>query len=94
MMTTITISTIAISVSGMILSMSVLSSILLIGFLAGREILQSGEMDDVGSLLGGRHRDVAWHNIEVQSSILQHLHHHHHPDPVPVIQLREIELKT
>ena len=45
MMTTITISTIAISVSGMILSMSVLSSILLIGFLAGREILQSGEME-------------------------------------------------
>lgn len=41
MMTTITISAMAISVSSVVVSISILSSVLLIGFLAGQEILQA-----------------------------------------------------
>ena len=41
MMTTITISAMAISVSSVVASISILSSVLLIGLLAGQEILQA-----------------------------------------------------
>jgi ABC-type Fe3+-siderophore transport system permease subunit len=40
-MTTITISAMAISVSSVVASISILSSVLLIGLLAGQEILQA-----------------------------------------------------
>ena len=41
MMTTITISAIAISATSVITAIGIFSSVLLIGFLAGKEILQS-----------------------------------------------------
>ena len=41
MMTTITISAISVATTGMVLAIGIFSSVLLIGFLAGQEILQA-----------------------------------------------------
>lgn len=45
MMTTITISAIAISATSVVTAIGIFSSVLLIGFLAGKEILQSSTVE-------------------------------------------------